>query len=110
MDTMEKKKEHKRCGTCKCYRLPEDFLNITGRVLKLCVKCRAFSKIQNDKKKLKKTTNKNNDIIENIKIVITDVENDYKEQCELLRRLLNELGVDDDKIKKYKNGHLKIVP
>jgi hypothetical protein len=34
--------KHERCGKCKCWRLPSDFLNDKGRKLKTCDKCRAL--------------------------------------------------------------------
>ena len=32
--------KHEKCTTCKCWRIPNDFLNATGRKLKTCVQCR----------------------------------------------------------------------
>jgi hypothetical protein len=32
--------KHERCTKCKCWRLPEEFLNEKGRKLKTCFKCR----------------------------------------------------------------------
>jgi len=29
-----------KCGKCKCYRYPSEFLNTRGRTLKTCKKCR----------------------------------------------------------------------
>jgi hypothetical protein len=38
---LKKEIEHFKCARCKCFRLPELFLNDAGRKLKTCEKCRA---------------------------------------------------------------------
>ena len=42
---------HERCGRCKCWRLPTEFLNPKGRKLKTCENCRAFDKVARAKSK-----------------------------------------------------------
>jgi hypothetical protein len=37
--------KHEKCKRCKCWRLPEDFLNETRRKLKSCLNCRNIDKI-----------------------------------------------------------------
>lgn len=32
-----------KCGKCKCYRYPSEFLNAKGRTLKTCIKCRELN-------------------------------------------------------------------
>ena len=36
--------KHERCKSCKCWRLPTEFLNAKGRKLKTCEKCREDAK------------------------------------------------------------------
>ena len=43
--------KHEKCNRCKCWRLPEDFLNEKGRKIKTCLKCRALCKIYIEKNK-----------------------------------------------------------
>lgn len=35
---------HEKCGKCKYWRLPVEFLNDRGRQLKTCSKCRALGR------------------------------------------------------------------
>lgn len=49
---MDKKESaDKKCGECKCYRYPKQFLNDKGRELKTCSVCRLNAKKYRDKKK-----------------------------------------------------------
>ena len=43
--------KHEKCGKCKSWRLPKDFLNDKGRKLKTCAKCRTRTKKSNQKYK-----------------------------------------------------------
>jgi hypothetical protein len=46
--------KHFRCSRCKCWRVPEEFLNATRRKLKTCKRCRGDAKKYRDLKKKKK--------------------------------------------------------
>ena len=48
---VEEEKKDQKCPRCKCYAYPKDFINLTGRVLKTCQKCRDYSKKNSDKNK-----------------------------------------------------------
>ena len=76
---------HVKCHNCKCYRLPNDFLNNRNRKMKTCAKCRAFNKIHNKKNRDKKRkglelnidtdiSNDNNPEIINVDSPRTDIE------------------------------------
>ena len=45
--------KHQKCPKCKCWRLPETFLNDSKRLLKTCQVCRARSKLQRIRNKNK---------------------------------------------------------
>ena len=73
---------HTKCGNCKCWRTPEEFLSETGRKLKCCEKCRAKAKRARDKKKAKK---------EDEKIKYDSDEAERKYMIKLAERRLNNL-------------------
>ena len=43
--------KHQKCTKCKCWRLPDTFLNPKGRLLKTCQKCRDRGKVSREKYK-----------------------------------------------------------
>ena len=43
--------KHDKCGKCKCWRLPSEFLNPKGRLLKSCSDCRERGRISRAKNK-----------------------------------------------------------
>ena len=43
--------KHEKCGRCKCWRLPSEFLNDKKRKLKTCSKCRNPKKCPHDRRK-----------------------------------------------------------
>lgn len=49
MADIKQEVEHVKCSRCKCWRLPEHFLNATGRKLKTCQVCRDRKKKNNRK-------------------------------------------------------------
>jgi len=47
--------QHEKCSRCKCWRLPEQFLNDKGRKIKSCSKCRERQKRCREKNKCDST-------------------------------------------------------
>ena len=43
--------KHDKCGRCKCWRTPDQFLNDKGRKLKTCLNCRDLEKKNREKNK-----------------------------------------------------------
>ena len=41
---MSNEVKHEKCGRCRCWRLPEQFINNKGRRLKTCQVCRDRNK------------------------------------------------------------------
>ena len=58
---MSEENKDKKCGKCKCYRYPSEFLK-KGRVLKTCIKCRDIGAKSREKNKCAAKSN-NNELI-----------------------------------------------
>ena len=51
MSEQKQEVKHDKCGKCKCWRLPADFLNEKGRLMKTCRFCRRLARQARGKEK-----------------------------------------------------------
>ena len=51
MSEQKEEVKHDKCGKCKCWRLPADFLNEKGRLMKTCRFCRKLARQSRGKEK-----------------------------------------------------------